>query len=146
MSELAVNSPTERAEELIRLTRRLTGLIEKETALFNDKRPQDALAFQDEKSKLATLYRRETQLAAKDPARLSGLPGALKQTLVAATERFESAVAENGLAVSALKLLTEGMVKAIADEAVRQKQASSGYGPTSGSTGTLGSIAVNQSA
>jgi len=146
MSELAATNPIERARELLRLTMRLTDLIEQETAMFEARRPQDAVGLQTEKMQLANIYRRETQLAAKDPARLSGLDAGLKAELREATVAFETAVAKNGAAVEAMKTLTEGIVKAIADAAARQKQAQGGYGPGAAQRARIGAMALNQSA
>ncbi|MEO1039627.1 MAG: flagellar basal-body protein FlbY [Pseudomonadota bacterium] len=145
MSELAAANPTDRAQHLLRLTGRLTDLIETETGMFEARRPHEAMALQEEKAKLATIYRRETQLAAKDPARLAGLATDLKTALRAATERFEAAVEKNGAVVMALKSVTEGVVQAIAAEAARQKTEKSGYGPTATQNANLGAVALDQS-
>jgi hypothetical protein len=145
MSELAANTPTERAEALIRLTGRLTELLDQETACFEARKPHEAVALQSEKARLATVYRTETRLAGQDSSRLSGLSDTLKTRLRDSTTRFEAAVTRNGAAVEALKLLTEGLVKALADEAARQAQAKSGYGPGAART-TIGAIACNQTA
>lgn len=146
MTELAANTPSERAEALIRLTTRLTELLDQETALFEARKPHEAGALQTEKSRLALIYRAETQQAAKDPNRLAGLAPALKAQLTQTTERFDAALRRNGEAVATLKTLTEGLVKAIADEAARQKQASAGYGPAAGSASRIGALACNQTA
>jgi hypothetical protein len=146
MSELAANTPSERAKALIRLTSRLAELLDQETALFEARTPHKAVDLQAEKTKLATLYRAETQRAKADPSRLSGLQPALKAQLQDSTKRFETSLQRNGAAVEALKALTEGLVKALADEANRQAQAKAGYGPGSGRHARVGAIACNQTA
>ena len=143
MTELAAANPTERARALIQLTGRLTELLEQETALFEAHMPHKAVDFQAEKTKLATLYRTETKLAGKDRSRLAGLEPTLKAALKEATWTFEAALARNGAAVEALKTLTEGLVKAIADEAARQQQSRAGYGPGAKSVG-VSALAYNQ--
>jgi len=149
MTELAARNGAERAEALLQLTERLTSLIEQETALFRERRPEDALGLQDEKSKLANIYRTEVARARQEPQRFSGAPEGVKSLLRKATEGFHKALKENGHAVLALKTITEGVVKAIADEAARQRTAGGGYGPGAGqratSPGAL-NIAVNQTA
>lgn len=145
MSELAATTPVERAEALIRLTGRLTELLEQETAFFQARKPHEAVSLQGEKTKLATLYRAETQRAAKDRSRLAGLDPALKARLTDSTTAFEAALKRNGAAVEALKKLTEGLVKALADEAARQKQAGSGYGPGAVRT-SIGALAYDRTA
>ena len=145
MSELAANTPVDRAEALIRLTGRLADLLDQETACFEARRPHEAVALQAEKTRLATIYRTETRLAAQDPARLSGLSDPLKSRLRESTQRFEAALARNGAAVEALKVLTEGLVKALADEAARQARSKAGYGPGAAKA-SIGAIACNQTA
>lgn len=146
MSELAARTPTERAEHLIRLVKRLTELFETETAHFKAREPHKAVSLQDEKMQLANIYRRETQLASADPERLSGLEPALKARLRGGVEELETAVQENGLVVEALKTITEGLVKAIADEAARQRIAEAGYGPDAARSARIGAIACNETA
>lgn len=146
MSELAANTPAERAQALLRLTRRLTELLDTETACFEARRPQDAVGLQTEKMQLANIYRRETMLAARDSSRLSGIEPEIKSQLREATQGFETAVKKNGAAVEAMKVLTEGIVKAIADAATRQKQAEGGYGPGARQSSRIGAMALNRSA
>lgn len=129
MNGLAANTPAERAEAMIRLTRRLTELLEKETALFNARRPLETEDFQHEKTRLATLYRREVGLVKDEPSRLGGISEALKQALKLETERFTKALNANGIAVETLKTLTEGVVRSVAEEAGRQRDSLNGYGP-----------------
>lgn len=145
MSLLAANSPAERAEALILLTTRLTGLIEQETALFEARRPLETQAFQDEKSKLATLYRREIAAVKQQPDRLESAPEALKAQLKDVTGHFTTALEANGRAVEALRVLTEGIVRAVADEAGRLQDQDTGYGPGTRRPSSP-SIAVNQRA
>ena len=149
MSELAARNGQERADALLRLTRRLTDLVENETQLFRQRRPQDALSLQDEKAQLANIYRAEVARAGSDPSRFAGASTQAKALLRSATEKFHTSLAENARAVTALKVITEGVVRAIADEAVRQRSTGNGYGP--GAThraqrsGTM-PIALNQTA
>ena len=129
MTELAAANGAERAQALLKLTKRLTDLIRQETSLFKERRPQDAIHLQDEKSQLANIYRAEVSRARQEPHRFDGASAAIKEALRKATELFHKALAENGHAVAAMKTLTEGVVKAIADEAARQKSAGGSYGP-----------------
>lgn len=145
MSELAAKTPSERAQALIRLATRLSELLDQETSLFLARTPQHAVALQAEKTRLATIYRTETRLAKQDPTRLGGLEPGLKAQLRQVTEQFEGALQRNGAAVEGLKVLTEGLVKALADEAARQAQAGAGYGPNV-ARAPIGAMAYNQTA
>lgn len=149
MTELAARNGEERAHALLKLTTRLTELIRQETVLFRERRPQDALGLQDEKTKLTTIYRSEVSRARQEPTRFAGAGTPIKSALRQATTVFHEALAENGHVVAAMKEITEGVVKAIADEAARQRTAGGGYGPgatqPSAVPGGL-SIAVNRTA
>ncbi|WP_203294164.1 flagellar basal-body protein FlbY [Maricaulis parjimensis] len=129
MSELHAANPTERVQALLKLTQRLTELLQEETRLFKAKRPQDALGLQDEKTQLANVYRAEVARTKQDPTRFATAPAPMKAMLREATQAFHTALSENGHVVNALKVVTEGVVKAIADEAARQRSAGAGYGP-----------------
>ncbi len=143
MTELAASSPADRVNQLIRLTTRLTALLDEETAYFEAHQPRKALPLQDEKSKLTAIYRRESQLAAKDRTRLDAAPEPDRAALREATKAFEAALTRNGAAVEALMRLSEGLVKAIADEALRQRTANAGYGPGAARTASLGSLTLD---
>ena len=149
MTELAARNGEERAHALLKLTTRLTDLIRQETSLFRERRPQDALTLQDEKTKLTSIYRSEVARARQEPTRFAGAGTPIKTALRQATTVFHEALAENGHVVSAMKEITEGVVKAIADEAARQRTAGGGYGPgATQPTAVPGglSIAVNRTA
>jgi hypothetical protein len=149
VTELAASNGMERVDALTRLTQRLTALLLEETQLFRDNRPQDAATLQDEKAKLANIYRAEVARAKQEPSRFAGASEILKAGLRQATEAFQIAVTENGHAVSAAKTLAEGVVKSIADEAARQQTVGGSYGPgATQPTSVPGglSIAVNRTA
>ena len=149
MNELAAGNGAERASALLKLTHRLTALIEQETTLFEAKRPHEALVLQDEKSRLANIYRHEVGLAGKDSKRLEGASPAAKLALRQATEAFHAALERNGHVVNALRTVTEGVVKAVADEAARRRQDQAGYGAAGRAVSTQGrapAVAVDRSA
>lgn len=149
MTELAAANGAERAEALLKLTERLTTLIREETRLFRERRPHEAIGLQEEKSELANIYRAEVARARQEPGRFAGASEQAKALLRQATEAFHVALDENGHMVSAMKRITEGVVKAIADEAARQRSAGGSYGP--GAAPQAGqpngfSLAVNRTA
>jgi len=149
MTELAAANGSERTQALLKLTQRLTALIQEETRLFKARRPHEAIELQTEKTELANIYRAEVARARQEPGRFSGAPEQAKALLREATKAFHTALDENGRVVNAMKVLTEGVVKAIADEAARQRHAGSGYGANgnrpSAPTGSF-AMAVNHTA
>ena len=119
--------PQERVEQLIALTVRLTGLMRRESDAFESHRPQDALAGAEETGRLANLYRHESMRIRKDPDLISGAPPAQRRKLLEATAQFDKALARHGRAVAAAKTVTEGLVRAIAEEVAGQRAVAAGY-------------------
>lgn len=125
---LAVADTTERVQQLIVLTEQLTGLMERESAAFEARRPRDALAGSQEIARLANLYRHESLRVRQDPALVASAPLALRRQLMGVTQTFDSALARHGRAIEAAKTVTEGLVRAIAEEVASQRSAGAGYG------------------
>jgi hypothetical protein len=128
---LAAQTPAERVEQLIILTERLTGLVAAQAQAFELRRPQDAAALVEETSTLANLYRRESAQIRAWPELIAGAPAAERRKLTRATEAFDAVLARQARALEAAKTVTEGLVRAIAEEvaAQREKGAPEGYGP-----------------
>lgn len=126
---LESQSAAERVQQLIVLTERLTGLMERETQAFETHRPLDAVAGAAETARLANLYRHESLKVRQDPSLVAAAALPLRRRLIDATQAFDRTLARHGRAVEAAKVITEGLVKAIAEEVVSQKAQGSGYGP-----------------
>jgi hypothetical protein len=118
-----------RMEQLIALTDRLTALIAEQLRAFEAHRPQDAAINAEETAKLANLYRHESLKVKADPSLLDGAPGHLREKLIVATRGFDAVLARHGRAVEAAKTITEGLIRAIAEEVSVQRHAVSSYGP-----------------
>lgn len=145
---IAAHDPQDRVEQLILLTERLTELIAEQAAAFEQRRPQDAAAKLDETSRLANLYRHESARVRAQPELVAGAPLALRTRLVRATEAFDSVLARQGRAINAARTVTEGLVKAIADEVANQRSKGVSYGATgrTSSDGTATAITLNRRA
>ncbi|HEX5380396.1 MAG TPA: flagellar basal body protein [Phenylobacterium sp.] len=145
---LSATDATDRVEQLIILTERLTELIALEAQAFEQHRPQDAAAYIEETSKLANVYRHESARVRANPTLVASAPLALRTRLIRATEGFDAVLARQGRALEAAKTVTEGLVRAIADEVAVQRAGTSGYGAR-GSIHTPGlatSITLNKRA
>lgn len=118
-----------RMAQLIALTERLTALITEQVQAFEARRPQDASLNAAETGRLANLYRHESLRVQAQPELLAGAPPDLHARLLAATRAFDAVLARHGRAVEAAKTITEGLVRAIAEEITRQRGAVAGYGP-----------------
>jgi hypothetical protein len=125
---LHAHNAQDRAEQMLLLTQRLRGLIERETALFEARTPHEAASFADEKNALATTYRLETARIARDPGLLADAPGALRRQLREDTLLLEGALRDNNKIAGVVRKLTEGLVQAIASEAANTRAKMSGYG------------------
>jgi hypothetical protein len=119
----------DRVEQLIILTERLTDLIARQSAAFEARRPHEAAQYVDEVAKLANLYRHESTRVRGNVALVSGATLQRRQRLVRATEAFDAVLARQGRAVTAAKTVTEGLVRAIAEEVAIQRPTAAGYGP-----------------
>lgn len=126
---IAAHSPADRVDQLIVLTERLTELVALQCQAFEQRRPQDSAAYLDETSRLANIYRHESARVRADPSLVAGAPLAQRTHLVRATEAFDAVLARQGRAIEAAKTVTEGLVRAIAEEVAAQREQGGGYGP-----------------
>jgi hypothetical protein len=145
---LSATDASDRVEQLTILTERLTELIALEAQAFEQGRPQDAAAQLDETSRLANMYRHESARVRANPTLVASAPMALRTKLIRATEAFDAVLARQGRALEAAKTVTEGLVRAIADEVAVQRAGSSGYGPKAAisTPGLATSITLNKRA
>jgi hypothetical protein len=139
---------TERVDQLILLTERLTGLVAEQAKAFEAHRPQDAAIHVEETGRLANLYRHESARIRSAPDLIAGGNLAQRTRLRRATEAFDAVLARQGRAVEAMKTVTEGLVRAIAEEVASQRQKGSSYGPgaTQNPTAAATAITLNKRA
>ena len=139
---LAAVGPEDRVEQLILLTERLTELMAAQAQAFEQRRPQDAAAGLEETARLANLYRHESGRVRADPQLVAGAAPHLRARLVRATEAFDAVLARQGRALAAAKTVTEGLVRAIADEVAAQRGRGAGYGASGGPPGPGAATAI----
>lgn len=125
---ISATDAADRVDQLIVLTERLTELIALDAQAFEQRRPQDAAANIEETSRLANVYRHELARVRANPALIAGAPLAQRTRLIRATEAFDAVLARQGRALEAAKTVTEGIVKAIADEVASKRATGTGYG------------------
>ncbi len=119
----------ENVERLITLTERLVQHLAADAQAFETRRPQEVAGRIEETSRLANLYRHESARIQRDPSIVAGAPKELRSRLVKASEAFDAVLARHGRALYAVKTITEGIVRAIAEEVAAVRTANSGYGP-----------------
>lgn len=128
---LMANDPADYIDQMILLTRRLTDLAIEQARLFEDKRFMDAAPINDEASRLAATYALETNRIAKNDSILNAAPQHLKEILKTETAKFRDAMARHERAITNGIAIAEGLVRAIAQEAVAARPIAAGYGPNS---------------
>ncbi|RAK52341.1 flagellar basal body protein [Phenylobacterium deserti] len=126
---LVVNDAADRVDQMILLTERLTELVAAGARCFEERRPQDAMAFHEETARLANIYRHESTRVRANPGLVSSAPSDQRQKLIRATEAFHAVLDRQGRAIDAARTVTEGLVKTIAEEVANQREQRSGYGP-----------------
>ncbi len=125
---LHAHNAEDHAEQMIVLSRRLKGLVLRETELFEARTPHEVIAFIDEKNTLATTYRLETARIAKTPSLMAEASAKLRTILRDETLSLDKALKRNNAAAGMVRKLTEGLVHAIADEAANTRSSMIAYG------------------
>ncbi len=113
---------------LTELTDRLTARLEMETDAFASRRPQDVASGLAETQEMANAYRRETAQVKANPALIAAAPSNERTALIRATEAFEAALAIHARTVEAARSISEGLVRAIAQEVAGARALGTGYG------------------
>ena len=116
-------------ERLIALTERLVQQLAADAQAFEARRPQEVAARIEETSRLANLYRHESARVRQDPSVVAGASKELRARLLRASEAFEAVLVRHGQALYGIKTVTEGVVRAIAEEVANARAAVTGYGP-----------------
>lgn len=136
-----------RVRQLIDLTDRLTHRLSQESKAFEARRPQDVAAGLAETRELANYYRRESAQLKADPSALTGAPANDRAALLRSTEAFETVLARHVRAVEAARIISEGLVKAIAEEISTARGTPSAYGASGqAAVGDGRAVALNRTA
>lgn len=110
-------------EDLIQLTERLTALVNRELAILTSGRPAALNVNDDERATSLALYAKRCAAFKRDVP-LTALTGEAKKRLTAATDKLRAALKEEGRWLARFRHVSEGLIKAIADEvAARQTPA-----------------------
>lgn len=125
---LLADDPKHRVEQLLIMTERLAALIGEETRRVEARRSPLTGAEGDEKNRLANAYRLEMARIRQDKSLLEGAPAKLLSQLRLRTADLHERLAAHELALGAVKLITEGLVQAMAEEVVRQRGGGANYG------------------
>jgi hypothetical protein len=121
-------TPQDRADQLLAMTKRLTALVNAEIAALNARKLDGGSADWDEKERLAHTWRLEVAHIKQNPSALAGVPEAAKAALREAARGLEDALAKHAHSLAAMKEVTEGLVRSIAAEIASTRSAPAAYG------------------
>lgn len=145
---LAAHNPTDRAEQLIILTEKLTDMITRETKILDEKRASELVAFEKERTSLSTLYRHEMARIKEDKTLLQGIAPKLKEDLKATTLTFQNALSAHDKVLTRVRTISDKIIKAVADEITKKKSPTLSYGNNAAmkprTTSTAAPITLNQ--
>jgi hypothetical protein len=127
---LAANSPSDRVEQLIILTERLSGIMDRESDLLKTRRPHEIIDFQDERAQLSTIYSQEMELIKRNKSMVGGVAPDLMDQLKDITATFQTSLEDHGRILNSIKTVTENMVHAVAQDVDEKNNKQVAYGQT----------------
>jgi hypothetical protein len=140
----------ERADQLLAIATRLVALVRAEIEALKARRLDGGSADFAEKERLAHAWRLEVNQVRANPSVLAGATAEQKAALRDVSHELESALEGHTQALEAMKTVTEGLVKAIADEVAATRRAPAAYGRSGAMQGArpdaASGIAVNAKA
>ncbi|MFZ4069655.1 MAG: flagellar basal body protein [Caulobacterales bacterium] len=146
---LLADNATDRAQQLLALTERLTGLIQAEIVQLDAMKPPPVGPEADEKARLVNIYRHEMVRISQEPALIAAAPAATRAALRKATETLNATLDRHMISLTAQKEVSEGLVQAIAEEVGRHRAGPAAYtaaGSYRGAPASATAVAVNRSA
>ncbi len=138
---------SEAADNLIRVTERLSKLMNHEVELLRGQRARDIKALQGDKESLAAVYQRMMLDLQASPGMLEGLDDGRRTALLRAAENLEAAAADNAIALHSAIQANSRLMEAIADAVNMRKTENAPYARNGRIVGTslAGANAASQS-
>ena len=125
---LSANDANDRAEQMLILAERIAGFADREIAAIKANKLDAAAVENPEKERLVHAWRHEVERIRKSPALISEADPELKAKLREAAKTLETTLRRHAASVEGLKTLTEGLVRAVAEEVARTRKGPEGYG------------------
>ncbi|MEQ1820756.1 MAG: flagellar basal body protein [Terricaulis sp.] len=123
---LIADDAAHRVEQLLMMTERLAALAAEDTRRIEARVPL-LEAESDEKNRLANAYRLELARIKQDYALIQTAPPTLLDRLRQSTVALHKVLDAHELALNAVKVVSEGLVHAMAEEVVRQRGSGANY-------------------
>ncbi len=129
---IAAKDASDRVEQLAILTDRLVSLVESEIEFLKTRRPSEITAHTEERDKLAAIYAKEMSLIRQDKAMITGAKPSVLASLKEKTARFREALATEESLLGAMRAVSEGLLKSVAEQAQNRAPSLQGYGKDAG--------------
>lgn len=123
----AEDDANEHVEEVIILTGRLTALVEREIAAVKAQKPQELECLTTERNELSAHYGRAVARLKRDKDMAKTADPARRLELKRLTERFRQLLDELADALARIRRISEGLVRAIAEEVTSKRAQPVGY-------------------
>ena len=123
-----MTAPNPRIERVIALTERLTEALKADIKALEQGRPREMRTIEPETQQLAALYGREANSI--NAATIKTLSAPVRARLTEATARFQEALKLQQRLITRMKNASEGIVRAIATDVERKRNATRPYGRT----------------
>ncbi|WP_281301188.1 MULTISPECIES: hypothetical protein [unclassified Iodidimonas] len=115
--------------DFLTISDHLTALLARENALLETRRPRETKALAGEKLRLTEAYKQALEdLRSKESQYLGPKDSSIRKKVKATTELFRAELARHAKLIIRLKTVSEGIVKSISDEAMKQKNPVRNYG------------------
>ena len=113
--------------DLLRITSRLTGLLDREVEMLRAMKPTEIEALHQDKSALSAAYESQIKVLKANPAILRSITTELRADLKAKMKKFQAALSANQHRLRAAREATECALRAIADEVQAKTDKHTGY-------------------
>ena len=124
---LIADDAKDRVEQLLLMTERLAALAAEDTRRIEAHELLPGGAEADEKSRLANAYRLELARIKQDHTLIQDAPADLLAKLRESTTALHETLAAHELALNGVKIVSEGLVQAMAEEVSRQRGSGASY-------------------
>jgi hypothetical protein len=123
-----MTAPNPKIERVLALTERLIEALKADIKALEQGRPREMRTIEPETQQLAALYGREANSI--NAATIKTLPAPVRAKLTEATARFQDALKLQQRLIARMKNASEGIVRAIATDVERKRNATRPYGRT----------------
>lgn len=146
---LLADDAADRVGQLIALSQRLMEMIDLERGLMEQRQPLPQGAHDDERNRLVNAYRLEMARIKQDPSLIEGAPKGDIETLKTTTTALHAALDRYAAALEAVRAVSEGLLRAMAEALAAQSAGPRTYAASGGyeqPAGAPPSVALNQRA